>query len=98
MPPSIGVAGGVRGVGALWPRLLLQREAPNQRGPRRLPLRQGSPGEDPPEEVHVRLHPVEGLVDGDEAGNVQHPSRIEVLQLQAPLIEEPAQEPVRGIS
>ena len=46
------------------------------------------PNEDPPEEVHVRLHPEEGLADSDEAGDVQHPSRIKVLQLQAPLIEE----------
>ena len=44
------------------------------------------------------LHPEEGLADGDEAGDVQHPSRIEVLQLQALLIEEPAQEPMRGVS
>ena len=34
MPPLIIVAGGVRGVGARWPRLLLQGEAPNRRGPR----------------------------------------------------------------
>ena len=44
------------------------------------------------------LHPKEGLIDGDEASDVQYPSRVEVLQLQAPLIEEPGQEPVRGIS
>ena len=29
----------------------------------------------------VRLHPEEGLADGDKAGDVQHPRRIEVLQL-----------------
>ena len=46
----------------------------------------------------MRLHPEEGLVDGEKTGDVQHPSRIEVLQLQAPLIEEPAQEPMRGVS
>ena len=46
----------------------------------------------------MRLYPEEGLIDSDEASDVQHPRRIEVLQLQAPLIEEPAQEPVRGIS
>ena len=63
-----------------------------------LPLRQGSPDEDPPEEIHVRLHPKEGLANDYETGNVQHPSRIEVLQLQAPLIEEPVQEPMHGIS
>jgi len=46
----------------------------------------------------MRLHLEEGLVDGDETGNVQHPSRIEVLQLQAPLIEEPMQKPVCRVS
>ena len=51
-----------------------------------------------PEEVHVRLHPEEGLAHGDESKNVQHPSRIEVLQLQATLIKEPAQELVRRVS
>ena len=33
-----------------------------------------------------------------KTSNVQHPHRIEVLQLQTPLVEEPAQEPVRGVS
>ena len=98
MPPPIGVVGGVRRVAARWPQLLLQGEAPNRRGPGWLPLRQGSPGEDSLEEIHVRPHPEDGLIDGDEAGNVQHPSRIEVLQLQAPLIEELMQELVRGVS
>ena len=46
----------------------------------------------------MRLHPEEGLTDGDEAGNVQHPSWIEVRQLQAPLVEDPTQEPMRGMS
>ena len=41
-------------------------------------------------EIRVRLHPEESLVDGDETGDVQHPRRIKVLQLQTPLIEEPA--------
>ena len=45
----------------------------------------------------MRLHPEEGLIDSDEASNVQHPSRVEVLQLQAPLVEEPMQKPVRGV-
>ena len=45
----------------------------------------------------MRPHPKEGLIDGDEASDVQYPSRVEVLQLQAPLIEGPTQEPVRGI-
>ena len=43
------------------------------------------------------LHPEESLVDGDETNDVQHPRRIEVLQLQSPLIEEPTQEPVHEI-
>ena len=81
MPPPIGVVGGVQGVGARRTRLLLQRKAPHWRDPKWLPLRQGPPGEDPPEEVHVRLHLGEGLIDGDEASDVQHSSRIEVLQL-----------------
>ena len=46
----------------------------------------------------MRLHLDEGLVDGDEAGDVQYPSQVEVLQLQASLVEEPAQEPVYEIS
>ena len=46
----------------------------------------------------MRLHPKEGLADGDKANDVQHPSRIEVLQLQAPLVEKPTQELVREIS
>ena len=46
----------------------------------------------------MRLHPEEGLVDGDETSDMQHPRWIEVLQLQIPLIKEPAQELVRGVS
>ena len=33
----------------------------HQHDPRQLPLRQGSPGEDPSERVHARLHPEKGL-------------------------------------
>ena len=44
------------------------------------------------------LHPKESLADGDKASDVQHPHWIKVLQLQTPLIEEPTQEPVRGVS
>ena len=98
MPTPIGVAGGVRKVGGRQLLLLLQGKTPNRQGSRWLPLRQGSPGEDPPKEVHVRLHPKEGLTDSDEASDVQHPNRIEVLQLQAPLVEKPTQELVREIS
>ena len=46
----------------------------------------------------MQLHPEESLADGDETSNVQHPHRIEVLQLQIPLIKEPAQELVRVVS
>ena len=45
----------------------------------------------------MRLHLEEGLVDGDKAGDMQHPSRVEVLQLQTPLVEEPMQKPLCGI-
>jgi len=88
MPPPIGITGGVRGVRARRARFLLQREAPHRHNHERLPLRQSLPRENPLEEVHVRLYPKEGLTHGNKAGDMQHPSRIEVLQLQAPLIEE----------
>ena len=45
----------------------------------------------------MRLHPEEGSIDGDEADDVQHPSWVEMLQLQAPLIEETAQKLMRGV-
>ena len=70
MPPSVGVTGGVHRVGDQRLRLLLQGKSPNRRDSRRLPLRQGSPAEDPPEEVHMWLHPEEGLTDGDKAGDM----------------------------
>ena len=44
------------------------------------------------------LHPEESLADGDETSDMQHPRRIEVLQLQISLIKDPTQEPVRGVS
>ena len=58
-----------------------REKPPDRRGLGRIPHHQSSPGEQPPKEVHVRLHPEEGLVDGDEASDMQHPRRIEVLQL-----------------
>ena len=64
----------------------------------RIPCRQSSPREQPPKEVRVQLHRKESLIDGDETDDVQHPHRIKVLQLQTPLIEEPTQELVRGVS
>ena len=54
--------------------------------------------EHPLEEIHVRLHPEEGLAHGDKTSDMQHPTRIEVMHLQSPLFEEPAQEPVHGVS
>ena len=97
MPPLVGVIGGVCRVRDRRFQFLLQGESPNQRDSRWLPLGQGSPTENPPEEVHVRLHLEEGLINGDKASEVQYSSWVEVLQLQAPLIEEPTQEPVHGI-
>ena len=35
----------------------------HQHDPRQLPLRQGSPGEDPPEKIPTWLHPEKGLAD-----------------------------------
>ena len=35
----------------------------HQHDPGQLPLRQGSPGEDPPEKIHTRLHPKKDLAD-----------------------------------
>ena len=46
----------------------------------------------------MRLHPEESLADGDKTSDVQHRRWIEMLQLQTPLIEEPMQELVRGVS
>ena len=97
MPPLVGVIGGVCGAGDRWLRPLLQGKPPNRCDSGRLPLGQGLPAKNPLEEVHVQLHPEEGLIDSDEPGDVQYPSRVEVLQLQAPLIEEAAQGPVHGI-
>ena len=48
-------------------------ETSHRRSLERLPLRQGSPGEDSLEGVHVWLHPNESLTDSDEAGDVRHP-------------------------
>ena len=45
----------------------------------------------------MRLHPEEGLANGDEASDVQHPSWVEMLQLQAPLVEETMQKPILGV-
>ena len=45
----------------------------------------------------MQLHPEEGLTDGVEAGDVHHPGWVEMLQLQAPLVEETGQKPMRGV-
>ena len=39
----------------------------HQHDPGQLPLRRGSLGEDPPEKIHTRLHPKEGLADKSSA-------------------------------
>ena len=88
VPPSIGITGGVRGVRTRYARFLLQHEAPHQCDHERLPLQQSSPREHPLKEVQMWLHPKEGLAHDNKANDMQHPSRIEVLQFQAPLIEE----------
>ena len=44
-----------------------RRETLHQHGLVQLPLRQGSPGEDPPERTHARLHPEKGLADESSA-------------------------------
>ena len=46
----------------------------------------------------MRLHPEESLADVDETNDVQHPRRIEMLQVQTLLVEEPTQEPMHGVS
>lgn len=46
--------------------------------------------EDLLEKIHMRVHPEEGLANGNEAGDVQHPIRIEVLLLQPLVIVKPA--------
>ena len=97
MPSLIGVTGGVRRIGDRWLGLLLQGEPTNRGVWRRFPLGQGTPKEDLPEEIHMRLHPKEGLIDGDKVGDVQHPSWVEMLQLQAPLVEETAQKLMCGV-
>ena len=49
-------------------------ETPHQRSPGWLPHRQditvASPGEDSPKELPVRLHPDEGLIEGDGTGDM----------------------------
>ena len=79
MPPLSCSHRGVRRVGDRRLRLLLQGKSPNRRDSGWLPLEQGSSTKDPLEEVHVWLYPKEGLIDGDEASNVQYPSQVEVL-------------------
>ena len=38
----------------------------------------------------MRLHPEEGLTDGDEAGDMQHPSRVEPTQELVSGVPKPA--------
>ena len=63
-------------------------ETYHQHSPEGLPLRQGSPGEDSPEGVYMRLHPDESLIDGDEAGDVQYPPVRHLLRRKQPLLGE----------
>ena len=98
MPSPVGVTWGVRGIRASYAWLPLQGEASDQSDLGRTLVHHGSPREEELEEVHVWLHLEESLADGDEASDVQHPHRIEVLQFQTPLVEEPAQKPVHGVS
>ena len=86
MPPPVVVAGDVREIRASRAQFPLQGETPHQRDLGQIPHWQSSPKEQPLEEIHVRLYPEEGLADSNKAYDVQHPHRIEVLQLQTPLI------------
>ena len=61
-------------------------ETSHWRSPERLPLRQGSPGEDSAEGVHIWLHPNESLADGDEADDVRHPPVRHLLRRNQPLL------------
>ena len=66
-------------------------ETSHRRNPERLPLRQGSPGEDSPEGVHVWLHHNENLTDGDEAGDVLYPLVRHLLLQKQPLLDKGGQ-------
>ena len=79
MPPLVGVAGEVCGIRVSHAQFSLQGETPHRRDLGRVPHRQGSRGEELPEEIHVWLHPKESLANGDETGDVQHPHRIKML-------------------
>jgi hypothetical protein len=59
-------------------------------GPRelRVPLRrQGPTVDEGPEQIRVRIYSEEALAEHDEVGDVQHPIRVEVLQLHLPLVQ-----------
>ena len=81
MPSLVGITWGVRGIRASRMWLPLQGEASDWCDLGRTPVRHSSPREEKPEEIRVWLHPEETLIDGDETSDVQHPYRIEVLQL-----------------
>ena len=81
MPPPVGVVGSVCWIRASRAQFPLQGETPHRRDLSRIPHRQGSPREQPPEEIRVWLHPKESLTNSDEADDVQHPCWIKVLQL-----------------
>ena len=97
VPPLVGVIGEVHGIRVSHAQFSLQGKTPHRCDLGWIPHHQGSPREQPPEEIRMRLHPEESLTDSNEAGDVQHPRWIKVLQLQTPLIKEPTQEPVCGV-
>jgi hypothetical protein len=45
----------------------------------------------------MRIYPEEALIEHDEACDVQHPIRIDVMQLHPPLIQQAEQEQVRRV-
>ena len=66
-------------------------KTPHQHSPKRLPLRQDSPGEDSPKGVHMRLHPDKSLADGDEASDMQYTPVRPLLRWKQPLLDEGGQ-------
>ena len=71
-------------------------ESSYQHSPERIPLQQGSPEEDSPGGLHVRLHPDESLTDGDEVGDVWYPPVRHLLRRKQPLLGEGGQHHLLG--
>lgn len=96
MPPPVRIHGGLHRVLSLPAFSLWQGKAPVW-WELQIPLhRQTSPVEEGSEQIRVQIYSEEDLAQSDEARNVQHPIRIEMLQLQFPLVQQPEQERVRG--